>query len=289
MIIDLLGKRIETVPVAGSGGQKLKLQAFTGWHSSPPVAANIENMPQADGAFDPERTYRGSKVMSITGFATASSVSDAEDLWDDISGLAPLGTRFDVQVTALSGRVRTTTCRVNGQISVDPFTATKAKFMIPLVAADGRKYGPPIEQRADAPGVSNRNGLTFPLVGPIGGTLDFGPFSPTGLVELANSGTAETWPRFLVTGSIGAAGFQIVSGSNIIEYRGPIAVGQSVLLDPYAGGRAFLNGNDVTGEYLTRSEWSSILPESKRSYAFNPIGATDANASMLAQYREAWW
>lgn len=287
MNIEVLGLTVATTPEPGD--TKLKLTTFAGWHSSPSVRSTVEDMPQSDNAFEPARSYRGSKIMSIQGIASGTTDTNTEDLWDTISGLAPMGLGFDVRVTAASGRTRTTRCRLSGIPSVDPLTARRAKFLIPLVAADGRKYGDAQLLEASPPGLVNTQGLVYPLVGDIGGVLDFGPFSPTGLIIMQNGGTADTWPRFMVQGPVGAGGFRIQSSGSIIEFKGGVPDGQSVLLDPYAGGRAFLNGVDVTGQYLTRSEWTSIPPRSSRQYSFNPIGATNVRTKLIAEYREAWW
>ncbi|AYD87363.1 minor tail protein [Microbacterium phage ValentiniPuff] len=291
MIVELADLRVETVPVADAHGLKWKLTSLENWYSSPPVKSDITDAPQSDTAFDTDRSYRGAKTDSLEGIITARTVEDAVAFgWQRVAGIAALGERIQLKVTDPTGTY-TMMCRVDGTPTVKPFTDRRARFQIPLIAADGRKYGPWIEDLSAAPaGVAAVSGLVMPLFGPVvTGRLDFGPFAPSGLIEIQNTGTAATWPIFRVRGRVNAPGFQILSEAGILEFSGPVPLGSELMLSPYSGGRATIGDVDVTGEYLTRSEWPPIGPGETRQYVFNPLGSYDSNARLFADFREAWW
>lgn len=291
MIVELGDLVVETVPTPDEVGLRWKLTALQNWYSSPPVISNIEDAPQSDTAFDTDRSYRGAKTDSLEGFVTARSVEEAVSRgWHRVAGLAPRGERLQLQVTDPTG-VYTMMCRLDGAPTVRPFTDRRARFQIPLKAADGRKYGPwQTDLEARPGGVAATNGLIYPLFGPkVTGRLDFGAFAPSGLIEMKNTGTADTWPIFRIRGRVNAPGFQILSEQGILEYKGAVPVGSELTLSPYSGGRATIGGVDVTGEFLTRSEWPPIGPGETRQYVFNPVGTYDSNARLFADFREAWW
>lgn len=281
--------QVKTVPDDGVYPQ-IKLSNLRGWYAGPPLKSPTEDMPDSDGAFEPEKSNRGQKRMWLEGWLQATSVEEAEELaYDRVAAIAPLGERLHLQVESTSGIIRYMTVRVDGIPDVVPFTDRRARFQIPLVAADGRKYGDPQISGA-TPAGGSVDGLVFPLVNTVAiGTLDFGTFAPTGLVTLTNNGTAPTWPIFHVFGGIAVDGFQIISDQDVIEFLAAVPAGEELILDPYAGGRAVMGGVDVTGGALTRSEWPAILPGQTRTYSFDPIGSSDGNARLETEFREAWW
>lgn len=277
---------VPDVPVA------LKLVDLRNWYSSAPIRSEITDMPSTDGAFEPERSYRGAKVMALRGWVLGRTAEEAVALgYDYIAGIAPVGEALTLKVEDVVGD-RYMTVRPQAA-DVEPYTDRRARFQIPLIATDSRKYGPlgdPNQWPAAAPSGGSGDGLMWPLFGePTTGTLDFGSFSPTGLITLENKGSAPSWPIFHVYGAIDSAGFQIVSGEDVIEFSAAVASGNELVLNPYAGGRALLDGVDVTGGSLTRSEWAPVMPRSTRVYSFDPLGVADATARLTVEFREAWW
>lgn len=291
MIVTLDALRVETVPTPDANGVRWKLTDLTQWYSSPAVRSEVDDAPQSDTAFDTDRSYRSAKRMSLEGIISARTVEDAVAYgYQQIAGIAPRGGRLPLTVVDPTGTY-TMQVRVDGIPDVLPFHDRRARFQIPLVAADGRKYGPYIpELEAQPAGGGAADGLIYPLFGANNvGVLDFGAFSPSGLIEITNTGTAESWPVFRVHGTVGTAGFQVISDASVLEFKGAVPLGQELTLSPYSGGRAVMAGVDVTGEYLTRSEWGAIGPGETRQYVFNPLGTFDSNARLFADFREAWW
>lgn len=286
MIVTLGGLELRTEPTEYVNGVQFKLVEFVDWYSSATIRTDLEDMPDSDGAFEPEQSLRGSKQMSLEGWVLGKSVEQAVVAgYDVLTALSPLGQAIAAAVEDF-GLTRYQSLRINGQIKVKPFTGTKARFQVPVVAADSRKYGP-VQTESAGPSGGSGDGLIWPLFG--GGTLDFGTFSPSGIITFRNDGTAPSWPMFRVAGSVDAAGFQIISGTNVIEYLAAVPAGSVLTLDPYSGGRATIGGVDVTGAALTRSEWAPVLPGEVRNYVFDPLGTAGASAMMEADFREAWW
>jgi hypothetical protein len=284
MIVDLDGFRVETLPE--DDPTKFKLTDLVNWYSSPPVKADVPENPQGDSDYNPERVWRKAKKMSLEGVITSTTADAAvAEGYQRIAGLSPLGQSMDLTVTDPTGDYQMT-CWLDGGPLVIPFHPQRARFQIPLIAPDGRKYRPQ-DPIVSGPSGDAANGLVFPLFA--GGYLDFGTFSPTGLFYITNSGTAESWPVFRVRGSIDAAGFQILSSAQTLEYAASVPLGTEVTLSPYAGGRATIGQVDVTGDNLIQSDWPSILPGETRLYIFNPLGTYDGNAQITILFSDAWW
>lgn len=279
--------RVEAHPEIGATSTTWKLKELERWNSQS-FRNNTEDMPNDDGAYDPERSYRTGKSMALTGFILSTSAAAAEEEgWNVLNGLAALGESLVLEVET---EVRTYFMQVRlVAIDVAQFTDRRARFRVGLLAVDPRKYGP-LRDLDDLPTATAAggasDGLTFPVIDT---TLSFGTFSPSGLIEIYNGGTAPSWVTWRVRGGIDSSGFQILSGTDVIEFAAAVPAGKELTLDPYAGGRAVLDGVDVTGGSLTRSEWPAVMPKQTRTYVFDPIGTADSNARLIAEFREAWW
>jgi hypothetical protein len=284
VLVDLDGFEFDSE--VGSG-QVFKLTDLENWYSSAPVRVTVDPLPLSDGGFAPNRTYRSPKVMSINGFCYGGTTMEAiENAWQRIAAIAPDGEAMTLTVTDDSSDVKSMRVWLNGNPQVLPFRNNAARFQIPIVASDPRKYGPVQTALSQPPGTSSTVGLAFPLFAP--GYLDFGVFAPAGLFYISNDGTAETWPTFTVLGVVGVEGFQILSNEQTIEYAAAVPSGSQVVLSPYAGGRASVGGVDVTSN-LTQANWPSVKPGQTREYIFNPLGSTSATTLMTAQWSVAWW
>lgn len=283
MKVELGGLTIETWP---TGTPLFKLQDLENYFSPPPWKLPLEEIPLADGLFDPGRAFRSGKRMNLIGVVYGVDAAHAEELaWEKISGLFPRGYSEIMMVTTERG-VRT--MRVwpdQATPQVLPFTPTSARFRYPLVAPDPRKYGP-LQTDQTSPAGDAADGLIWPLFP--GGYLDFGSFSPTGTFYITNTGTADSWPTFTVQGGI-TTGFEIVSGSDArLTYAAGVAAGTDVFLSPYAGGRAYVGATDSTTK-LTVEGWPIVKPGETRQFSFNPLGTADANALATWSFSEAWW
>lgn len=267
-------------------GVRYRLTDVQRWHSPAPFRVDVTDLPNGDGAFNPVRSLRSAKRMAVVGIVEAADAEVAEyECWERIAALSPEGLSLPLTVES-NGRVRTMRVWLYGEPDVVPFTPTKARFKVPVVATDPRKYGLPLDIDPIGPAGDAAEGLVFPLFA--GGYLDFGAFTPSGFLQITNGGRAESWPVFKVRGGLDAAGFEIVSDADVLRYEAAVALGTEVTLSPYAGGRASIGTTDVSTN-LTRSDWPSIKPGETRTYVFNALGTADANARMTPVFSEAWW
>lgn len=289
MKVKLDALRVEAPAYVDVNGVRWKLTDLKRWHGSAPMRTQVDDLPLNDGGFAPERSYRSAKRMSLEGICTHLSADAAEEYaWDVLAALSPEGLSMPLSVETGIG-VRTMTVWLDGEPEVVPYRSNGARFRVPIVAPDPRKYGPYFDLTPTGPSGDSDTGLIFPLFGDVTvGRLDFGTFAPTGLVTLTNTGKATSWASFKVRGGIAAGGFQIVSGADILEYNAAVAVGEEVSLSPYAGGRATIGDTDVS-DRLVQADWPGVRPGETRVYVFNPLGAPDGNAQMTTLFREAWW
>lgn len=288
MTVTLDGLAFESEPDDGQQSA-WKLTDLVGWYSGPGINTQITSLPNADGAFAPYRTYRTSRSLSLEGFVYGYSQADAIALaWNAIAAIGSDGQDMTLQVTDETGDY---TCQVwlAGGPQVLPFAPGRAKFQVPLVAVDPRKYAsPPHEVFVSARGTAT-DGLHFPLGDVSQGYLNFGAFAASGTSYIKNGGTATTWPLFVVRGHVDAAGFTIVSAGDTLTFAGGIAQGSTVTLSPYAGGRASnQDGQDVT-PYMTALNWPSIQPGETREFQFIALGAAAQSSGMTVISADAFW
>lgn len=269
---------------AAQSGVKWGLTAFNGWNDSPDLRGDFPDLPNADGAFAPVRMYRSARRLTLIGYISATSPALAEAAADTIRAFAPVGASFDVTVVDVTGTWTIQAFAGPGAIRVEMITSTRGKFMIPMVAPDGRKYGPWESAIADAT-FATEEGLVWPMFAD--GYLDWGTFAPSGQVAILNNGKAETAVVFEVRGSIDD-GFQIVSDDGTIEYGGGVAAGEKLILSPYAGGRVTKGTADLTYN-LVSAAWPIVGPGETKTITLVPLGSYDANARMTVKWRDAKW
>ncbi|QPO16947.1 minor tail protein [Arthrobacter phage Kittykat] len=117
------------------------------------------------------------------------------------------------------------------------------------------------------------------------GILDFGVSGSTGTVSLANPGTADTGPKFTITGTT-VPGFTITelnTGRRLV-YTGTIRTGQKLVIDT-DDGSVLLDG--YAPRELAVAEWTRLGRGETGSWLFESPGSN--NAKMKVEVRPAWW
>lgn len=176
--------------------------------------------------------------------------------------------------------------RVDGKVRASTdFRGLETSFEIPVASRDPRWYGQKKSFPVDAV-AAQTGGLRYPLVDGSVSFGDLGDVSFPGAFRVPNRGTAPYWPGFRVRG--GMDSFTIISESHVIAYDAPIGVNQTLTLSPYLGGRAVLDGVDVSTNLL-QADWVPVRGGETRGYVFSAIQPT-AGAQLLVDYYEgAWW
>ena len=281
LMVEIDGRRLHTEP----GGGSWWLTGLEGFYDSPGTQFDETLIPGQDGAFDPEDVLLEPRRVTIRGECEVSSRAWADNVaraW-----LASLAKKSDLNFRAYVGGkwVSLRFAKVRGQIKVRDLDETSTEFEIPVWAADPIKYGPTLKFDVDAT-VAPSGGMSFPIVD---GAISFGVSGAVtfpGAFQLYNPGTAGFYPAFTVRGPV--ASFTITSEGRVIEFVSPVPTGKELVLSPYLGGRAVLDGVDVSHN-LTQAGWAPVLGGQTRGYLFNAL-KPGLGAQLEVRYPEgAWW
>lgn len=289
-----MGQEVAMVEIAGKvfravnrhpSGWWIHMDGMSEWWDSPEARFDVTNLPNADGAFEPEQITLGPRTFAFKGRHEAASSE-----WADLevrSWAASIATVTDLQVRVFTaGRwLYLRRAKVRGKVRSREVTETISEFQIPIWSHDPLKYGRTRTVSIDALTESS-GGLGFPIVD---GGLDFNQDGATlfpGVFHLENPGTAAFFPeRFEVEGPL--AGFTITSESHTVHYDGPVAAGQTLTLSPYAGGRASIGGADVSHN-LIEADWVPVDPGTTRGFLFTPV-TPGPGARLTVTYPEGAW
>lgn len=255
------------------------IESLQGWFSPPALRVNVDLIPRADGAFEPDVAYYSARVITIAGLLSADS---AAGLLEQLDELASLPRDGDLEVTDDAGP-RQLRVSLFGTPDSRVLSDVVASYAIQLLAADPLKYGPTISASTGLP--TSSGGLVFPFVFPV----DFGAGGDPGRVVLSNAGRQASWPQFTVSGGL-AGGFSLscVETGQEIRFEFPMAVSDVVTVDPRSG-QAWINAesNQLSG-YLTRSEWFAVPAGGSRTVQFNAIGAVSGTPMLTGMVAPAW-
>lgn len=258
-----------------------------GWWDSAETLYNEETSDDQDGAYDPSEVRLGPKRVNVYLLADASSPGWADlDVRPWATGLARL-TDLGFRVYHAGRWQYLLDAKIRGKVEVKPnrsdMRLTDIRFTV--WSWSPFKYGPmlslPVPTTIPAGG-----GLAFPIAVPKG--LSFGATGVTdapGVFRITNPGTAEVYPIFTVRGPM--ASFTITSENNTIAYSAPIPAGSKLTLSPYAGGRALLDGADVS-QNLTQAEWVPVNRESTRGYTLTAVNP-GADSGLTVDFPEGAW
>lgn len=263
--------------------------AESGWWDSAETSYGEEIDPDGDGASDPVEVNVGPKRVNVTLIADASSPYWADrDIRSWAASLPKLGTDLGFRVFNADQWLSLRNAKIRGKVEVRPnrrdMRLTEIRFTV--WSHDPRKYGKPLTLPIVA-NASDMSGLEFDLMDDAmeftGGDVDA---TFPGVFRIANPGTADFYPWFRVSGPVSS--FTITSEDNVIEYTAPIASDQELILSPYLGGRAVLDGVDVSTN-LTQAGWVPVNGKQTRGYLFTPE-SPGAGATLNVEYYEgAWW
>lgn len=286
LMVELGGIRIYEDPTHNGWGL-LRDGIGEGWWDSPDSRDEDDLIPGVDGAFeDPEDPLVEGRRVTLRFAHVASSpewsVLNARRVLAGLVKMGDLGFRVYEAGSWLGLR----RARVRGRVRVTEGRRHVALCEITVASKDPLKYGPTRRVVLDST-VQPEGGLAFPIVD---GALSFGTSSSgvlfPGVFAIRNAGTGALFPeRFTVTGPVD--GFQIISESHVVEYSAAIDAGATLVLTPYAGGRATLDGADVSTNLL-EADWAAVEPGQTRGYFFDPVDP-GAGSQLLVDYPEGAW
>lgn len=253
-----------------------------GWYGVDDVELGLVRRPSAPGSFAPQRTYPGSRVISIEGDFFGITRADALAMREDLTMLYNDGQPITMTVT---DDLRTTSREILvASISLPWTIHPEFQFTIDATAPDPRRYG---EAGALTTGLAQAGtGMSWPITWP----LDWGTIGVTGRVTLANDGSTETLPWFTVSGGSMPDGFEIVNtgtGERIV-YVGPVGTGNTVAINSRTRS-ALINGNGPGSRYLAAPQWFGIPARSSVEVQFLARGPVTGTPTLQAFAAPAYY
>lgn len=288
VMLEIDGRRFDG---ANGGSQWIAKGGLDDWWDGAEPTYEEQQDPSGDGAYDPVTVNVGPRRVNIKLVIDASTpawASNKDRTWASaLSKVTDLGFRvYEAGVGWRSLR----RAKIRGVPKVRPHPDDHRLTIIDATvwSADPRKYGTWESVPIDAT-LSQRGGLVTPMVPHKG--LSFGlsgDVSFPGVFRLLNPGTAEYYPIFRARGPM-YGGFTITSENRQIAFGGDIPRGAELTLSPYAGGRAVLDGIDVSYR-LTRADWLTVAGGEERGFLFSPAAA-DGGAQLIIDYPPdgAYW
>ena len=278
--VEVHGRRIYGNRFKGWG-----LVDLQGWWDSPDNRSETVLNPAGWGALPYTDPMLGTVRGVIRGEAVALSPErGAQDrAWlRSLAAVPDLGLRIWEQGGWLSVRG----AQVDGRVKVATgFQGHRTEFEIPFGATDPVRYGPPATPIVLDAQASATGGLAWPVVD---GAFDFGQLPGVtfpGFFSVENVGTTPFHIESSVRGPMD--GFQIISDGRVVECSTQIPAGSTVTVSPYLGGRAVMDGTDVS-VYLTRAEFTPVCPGATQNYLFVPLNPGHGSR-LQVDYPEGAW
>lgn len=286
MIESLIESLIGGLQFSTEEGAPRTIRTLDGWYSGPPVRSELEVRPNADGAFDVTRVFKGARVVTQAGLILASTSDQAiANHWIDFAALQGDGRPSEFTVTDASG-TKSLTVTLAGPPEIGPLVNGAAEYVLQLIARDPVKYG---QVQVVATGLPTAGGGLEYELGEPAGALYYGALGNLGRVTLTNAGTADTWPVFEISGTLDAGFYlQNLETGQILRYDRVVPAGTTLTIDSRTG-EVLIDGVSDASSYLTRDEFFPIPAMGSQTVQFNSIGGSSGSPTLTASYRSGWW
>jgi hypothetical protein len=245
------GLRMTSYKVPGLSNQyMLDPTALTGWTDGVNVRRDATARLSTNGDFF-EPAKLSSRLISLSGFAVASSTADLQIMRDAFMSTLSNGEYQWLEIETNAGK-RFSQVGLEGKPSWVQSLDTAAAWKLDLYAPDPFTYG--MEQTLTiAQTTLVTGGLKLPLKYPLNynRTVDAAAF-------VMNRGNATMWPIFKVQGTYNN-GFEIFDNRNSkVTYKGVVTSQAPVYID-MGRGTATQNGVDKT-VLVSNRDWFSVEP-----------------------------
>lgn len=277
----LMGPRDSIHLMAGGtvDGFYLKSKGLTDWYAGAESKSDVNERPQAHGAFGIGNDWSSSVAISVGGVFAGATEAEALHAAARLSALGGGGRKVTMAVTDALG----TTSRVLSlrRVGIPDFgTESVFDFALDFIAADPLRYGPELSASTGVP-VSG-GGLLFPLgTNPLA-YWDFGADGSSGRVSIENVGTADVWPDLIVTGGLGG-GFVAtnVTTGDTVRFERPIP-GESVVRINQRTGMASIDGQSDVSGFITVRGFFSVPAGETHQIQFSELGAVTGTPQFTA-------
>lgn len=278
----ILASDTDTVTLYGddpyASGFTYRNDTLTSWYELADVEASVEARPNDVGAFGWERVYAGAAKPQIVGTFWGSSLAEAADARNRLTGLYANGT--PIMMTVIDER-GTYSRSVNVVAATVPWDATAVfEFTLGTVAVDPRRYG--VQQVFTTGAPTPSSGLTWPLgTASSGRYFDWGTVGVSGTVSFTNAGNAQTLPAFTVGNGQINGGFRIteIETGRELTYAFDVSASDAIRLDSKTK-TVTINGSGAYSQRLSSRRWPFVPAKATRTYLFTPLGAITGAPTM---------
>lgn len=274
-----------------SNGVYWGVKQTTGWYDHPSMRLFNSPLPRNSGLFR-STSYKGGRTIVIDGWITAPTMVARENARVALQGMPFQGGELPLSVTDVLG---TLTCAVE---LVDCKAAPDGPFAVDwqltLQARDPRKYGTSTSSTTTP--ASTSGGLDWSTGGGLnwsmGGGLNWGTSSSSGQVNLANPGTAESWPVFTLQANGGSIVNPTITDSvtgNQIGFSLTMSGGDILVITTNPISRSVLLNNTDRFSSTTSAQWWSVPPGTTTDLV--SLGATSyvGAPTLTAAVAPAYW
>lgn len=252
-------------------GSAYAVKKITGWLGLPDVRRVSTDRAGRHGAL-PGQLRAGERIIEAdirirqgAGFDAARAALASVLAWSENPTEQPLVIQQNGEATLVNARVMNFDLPGPAEYAVG-----YAPCSIQWAASDPKRYSLNLQQETAGLPEASSSGLAFALAFP----LDFGAGQAGGQITLTNSGNAETFPVFEVTGPItGPVITDTETGRALTFNPGfEILTGQTLRIDTDLGTVAI--GPASRRNELTSAAWFSIPPGTSRQIRFTATAGT---------------
>lgn len=255
------------------------------WYARSESKAEVNERPQAHGAFGIGNDWQSSLAPSIRGHWQGESPADAVRAMLRLNAIGAGGRKV---LASFTDDLHTTSRWVSvRRVTPEDYRGRKVvRFTIDMIAPDPLAYGP-AEWVSTGPRVSG-GGLLFPLGVTPTKFWDFGADGKSGRVEVANVGTADVWPTLSMSGGL-SAGFVVsdVTSGRTVRFERLIPEGSTVKINQRTGTASIDGQSDVSG-FITVREFFSVAAESSHQIQLAVLGAVTGSPLLTVSWAPAY-
>jgi hypothetical protein len=259
------------------------------WYTVPDSKSAVIATPQGHGAFNPGRDWRSAAAISFTAGYIGNSAAECVAAVETFTGIVNAVSAPTMRVTdALRSTSREVSVRHIGVPDFFTHDQFEVHFAVDVLAWDPVRYGDVVTYSTGL--ASGGGGLEYPLHdGGSGGSLYYGAVGSLGRVEVVNEGTADTWPVFEVSGTLGDGFYiQCLGDGSILRYDRVVPAGTTVSIDSRTG-QVLVDGVSDASTYLTQDEFFAVPAGGTCVVQFNAISTSSGTPTMTVRARSGWW
>ncbi len=260
---------------------------ITGWHSGAGVDVD-QTQRTGHGQFAQPGRRRG-KVYTITGRLEATDRAFIAPAIDRLNALLADGGFGRLEFVDRTLGSRWTQVQLLNEPDVEWNGGPTARYQLGLLAPSPFKYGATSSGGTPFGTPPEDSGLVFPLATTLGGVLDFGDQGSTGVLQVANEGTAPSSIEFAILGPTPEEGFAIteLDSDTRIEFRGQVPAGSVLHIDT-ATGRAVLDFTSDRTSDVVVTRWPVVPRGQSAEFLFASLGA-NTPAYLTATTTATYW